>query len=77
MLSTPRLLSLGAGSCRAACLGHFLVIQTLSAHGADFTLSSSHQENAIFFATQNNHLLCIRLLGQRGEIIIIIIIIII
>ena len=52
---------------RAADLGHFLVIQVLSAYGADFTLSTSQQENAIFFAARKNHLIILRLLGQRGQ----------
>ena len=54
-------------SCRAAALGHFEAIQTLSAYGADFTLATTLGENAMHFATRNIRLLCLRLLGQRGE----------
>ena len=51
---------------RAASLGHFEAIQTLSAYGADFTLKTVAGENAMHFATKNYRLLCTRLLGQRG-----------
>ena len=51
---------------RAAALGHFEAIQTLSAYGADFTLKTITGENAMHFATKNYRLLCTRLLGQRG-----------
>ena len=51
---------------RAATLGHFEAIQTLSAYGADFTLKTVAGENAMHFATKNYRLLCTRLLGQRG-----------
>ncbi len=51
---------------RAASLGHFEVVQVLSAYGADFTVAASSGENAMHFATMANRLLCIRLLGQRG-----------
>ena len=53
--------------CRAAALGHFEAIQTLSAYGADFTLKTVAGENAMHFATKNYRLLCTRLLGQRGR----------
>jgi ankyrin repeat protein len=52
---------------RAASLGQFLVIQVLSAYGADFTVSTTRHENAVFFATRSNHLIVLRLLGQRGS----------
>ena len=52
--------------CSAAGLGHFEVIQALSAYGADFTVASAAGENAMHFATAANRLLCTRLLGQRG-----------
>ena len=52
---------------RAAALGHFESIQTLSAYGADFSLSTSTGENAMHMATKSYRLLCTRLLGQRGE----------
>ena len=52
--------------CRAAALGHFEAIQTLSAYGADFSLATVAGENAMHFATRNYRLLCTRLLGQRG-----------
>ncbi len=52
---------------RAAELGLFESIQTLSAYGADFRLSISTGENAMHMATKNYRLLCTRLLGQRGE----------
>ena len=54
-------------SYRAAALGHFEAIQTLSAYGADFTLKTAAGENAMHFATKNYRLLCTRLLGQRGR----------
>ena len=47
-------------------MGHFLVIQALSAYGADFNLTASTGENALHFATKNYRLLCIRMLAQRG-----------
>ena len=53
---------------RAAALGHFESIQTLSAYGADFSLSTSAGENAMHMATKSYKLLCTRLLGQRGEL---------
>ena len=43
------------------------MIQVLSAYGADFSLSTTEQENAMFFATRGNHLIVLRLLGQRGR----------
>jgi hypothetical protein len=52
---------------RAAALGHFEAIQTLSAYGVDFTLKTVAGENAMHFATKNYRLLCTRLLGQRGR----------
>ena len=53
-------------SYRSAALGHFEVIQTLSAFGADFTASTAAGENAVYHATAAYKLLCVRLLGQRG-----------
>ena len=51
---------------RAASFGHFEVIQTLSAYGADFSVTTSNGENALHFATKASQLLCIRMLAQRG-----------
>lgn len=53
--------------CRAATLGRFEVIQALSAYGADFTVSTTSGENAVYYATAAYKLLCVRFLGQRGE----------
>ena len=53
-------------SLRAASLGHFEVLQVLSAYGADFTVTTSTGDTAVHFATIANRLLCIRFLGQRG-----------
>ena len=52
---------------RAADLGHFEVLQVLSAYRADFTVATTTGDNAIHFATRANKLLCLRFLGQRGE----------
>ena len=43
-----------------------MVIQTLSAYGADFTAATIMGENAMHFATIAYRLLCIRFLAQRG-----------
>lgn len=61
-----RLWLLTSPSPRAASLGHFEVLQVLSAYGADFTVATSSGENAMHFATMAGKLLCIRFLGQRG-----------
>lgn len=48
-------------------MGHFEVLQVLSAYGADFSLSTvKTKETAVHFATIAYKLLCIRFLGQRG-----------
>ena len=64
-LSFPSSLCLSL-SLRAASLGHFEVLQVLSAYGADFTVTTSTGDTAVHFATTANRLLCIRFLGQRG-----------
>ncbi len=52
---------------RAAALGYFESIQTLSAYGVDFRLATTTTgENAMHMATTNYRLLCTRLLAQRG-----------
>lgn len=52
---------------RAAALGHFDVLQTLSAYGASFKTSTSLSlENAMHFALSTGNLNVIRFLGLRG-----------
>ena len=52
---------------RGASLGHFEVLQVLSAYGANFSITTLQSlENAVHFATVAYKLLCIRFLGQRG-----------
>ena len=51
---------------RAAALGKFEVIQTLSAFGANFSTLNKVKENALHFCTGSHELLCTRFLGQRG-----------
>ena len=53
--------------CRAAALGHFDVLQTLSAYGADFKARTSLTlENAVHFALTTGNQNVIRFLGLRG-----------
>ena len=53
--------------CRAAALGHFDVLQTLSAYGADFKARTSLAlENAVHFALPTGNQNVIRFLGLRG-----------
>lgn len=57
---------------RASFLGHFEILQVLSAYGADFSINSiKTTENAAHFATIAYKLLCIRFIGQRGTVLIV------